>query len=188
MVRQLLRFASGPECDSLAVFALDRTVVGAESALRQLLGAGIRLRLQLNAPAALVALDLGGPEEILLNLASNARHAMPHGGQLTIATSIVEATGAAESRLLDGRCALVCVSDTGAGMDAQTQARAFEPFFTTKPAGNGTGLGLAMVHGIVERAGGEIQLTSELGRGTTFRIYLPLSAGCGPDDDAPYRA
>ena len=184
MVRQLLRFASGPESDSMGVYALDRTVRGAEAALCQLLGDGIALHLQLNAPGVLVALDLGGPEEILLNLAANARDAMPGGGALTIETRVVEAPLAFDPRLPARRHALLSVSDTGHGMDPRTQARVFEPFFTTKSAGQGTGLGLAMVYGIVKRAGGEIQLTSALQQGTTFRIYLPLSPEPDPDPDS----
>jgi PAS domain S-box-containing protein len=181
MVRQLLRFASGPESDSMAVFALDCAVAGAEGALRQLLGAAIDLRLRLSAPGVSVALDLGGPEEILLNLASNAMHAMPDGGKLTIETAVVDANVGLDPRLPPQVYALLSVSDTGRGMDLCTQARAFEPFFTTKSAGNGTGLGLSMVYGIVKRAGGHILLESELQVGTTFRIYLPVSADEGGD-------
>jgi two-component system, cell cycle sensor histidine kinase and response regulator CckA len=177
MVRQLLRFASGPECDSMAVFELDCAVAGAEGALRQLLGTAVQLRVRLNAPGATVALDLGGPEEVLLNLASNAVHAMPDGGALTIETNVVAANIGLDPRLPPQAYAVLSVSDTGRGMDVRTQARAFEPFFTTKSAGNGTGLGLSMVYGIVKRAGGHIQLTSELTMGTTFRIYLPLTGG-----------
>ncbi|HMI91663.1 MAG TPA: ATP-binding protein, partial [Polyangiales bacterium] len=179
MVHQLLRFASGPECDSMAVFELDCVVAGAEGALRQLLGAKVQLRLRLNAPGATVALDLGGPEEILLNFASNAVHAMPDGGAFTIETQVVAANIGLDPRLPPQAYALLSVSDTGRGMDVRTQARAFEPFFTTKSAGTGTGLGLSMVYGIVKRAGGHIQLTSELKVGTTFRIYLPLNGGTG---------
>ena len=178
MVRQLLRFASGPHSDSMAVYRLDASVRAAEDALRHTVGPSVRLQLNLDAPAAQVCLDLGGPEEILLNLASNALHAMPGGGALTVDTRVVEASIGMDPRLPAQTFALLSVSDTGKGMDPRTQARAFEPFFTTKSAGNGTGLGLAMVYGIVKRAGGHIQLTSELRHGTTFRIYLPLC-----DDD-----
>lgn len=182
MVRQLLRFASGPESDSTGIFKLDAAVRGAEQALRQLIGGAVDLRLNLSAPNAEVCLDLGGPEEILLNLASNALHAMPDGGELTIETRTVVANVGLDPRLPAQSFALLSVSDTGRGMDPRTQARAFEPFFTTKSAGNGTGLGLAMVYGIIKRAGGHIQLTSELRKGTTFLIYLPL---CNePDADS----
>jgi PAS domain S-box-containing protein len=176
MVRQLLRFASGPQVDTMAVTKLDSSVRSCEDAMRQLLGPTIELQLRLGAGDAEVWLDLGGLEEILLNLASNALHAMSNGGELAIETRIVQADFGLEPRLSSSHpYALLAVSDTGKGMDTRTQTRAFEPFFTTKSPGKGTGLGLAMVYGIVKRAGGHVQLTSELRRGTTFRIYLPLS-------------
>ena len=175
MVRQLLRFAAGPQVDSMGVFTLDDVVRGAEDSLRQLLGPTVELQLSLSAPGAEVWLDLGGPEEILLNLASNALHAMSDGGELTVETQVLETNAGLDPRLPSQRYALLAVSDNGRGMDTRTQARAFEPFFTTKSPGNGTGLGLAMVYGIVKRAGGHIQLTSEPRLGTTFRIYLPLT-------------
>jgi PAS domain S-box-containing protein len=189
MVRQLLRFASGPHVDSMAVYKLDDVVRGVGDSMRELLGPTVELKMRLNAPEAEVCLDLGGPDEILLNLASNALHAMPDGGELTVETQIVTANLGLDARLTSQTYALLSVSDTGRGMDTRTQARAFEPFFTTKSAGNGTGLGLAMVYGIVKRAGGHIQLTSELRLGTTFRIYLPLAAP-EPDGigDPPLRA
>jgi PAS domain S-box-containing protein len=174
MVRQLLRYASGPEYDSTGIFKLDDAVRGAESAVRQILGPTIELHVRLGAPDAEVCLDLGGPEEILLNLAANALDAMPEGGELRIETRTVVANVGLDPRLPAQSFALLVVSDNGRGMDAKTQARAFEPFFTTKSAGHGTGLGLSMVFGIVTRAGGHIQLSSELRHGTTFGIYLPL--------------
>jgi two-component system, cell cycle sensor histidine kinase and response regulator CckA len=179
MVQQLLRFASGPQADSMGVLELDAAVRSAEESVRELLGPTIELRTRLDAPDAHVCLDLGGVDEILFNLAANARHAMPTGGQLTIETGFVEANIGLDPRSPLQTYALLSVSDTGGGMDARTQARAFEPFFTTKSADNGTGLGLAMVYGIVKRAGGHIQLASELRQGTSFRIYLPLST---PDE------
>ena len=188
MVRQLLRFASGPQSDSMAVFRLDETVRVAEEALRHVVGPTIDLKLRLDAPDAKVCVDLGGPEEILLNLASNALHAMPGGGELTIETQRVEANIGMDPRLPARTFVLLGVSDTGRGMDPRTQARAFEPFFTTKSAGNGTGLGLAMVYGIVKRAGGHIQVTSELRQGTTFSIYLPLCDDEGSMGSGPVRA
>ncbi len=163
MVRQLLRFASDPAGDlsgtSLAIDAVIRT---AAPSLRLLLGQKVALEVELGAPDAHVCLDAGGPEEILRNLASNADHAMPSGGKLRISTA-TESTGHL----------VLTVSDDGVGMDSETLSRAFEPFFTTK-RGRGTGLGLAMVYGIVKRAGGYIELTSEPGCGTLFRIHLPL--------------
>ena len=166
MVRQLLRFASDPAGESSGIsLALDSAIRTAAPTLRVLLGERVALELELEAPDAHVCLDAGGPEEILRNLASNAEHAMPNGGKLRISTAL-ESPGHL----------ILTVSDDGVGMDSETLSRAFEPFFTTKPAGRGTGLGLAMVYGIVKRAGGYVELISEPGCGTTFRIHLPLCA------------
>lgn len=117
-------------------------------------------------------------EQILLQLTSNSSDAMPSGGQLTIATDVVELTGADTEAhpgddIVPGTYVMISVSDTGSGMDRATLGRAFEPFFTTRPFGQGTGLGLAMVHGIVKQHGGHVLAASEPGQGTTIRVYLP---------------
>ena len=125
-----------------------------------------------------VVADRGQIGQMLLNLAVNAREAMPQGGIVTFATSVAdpgEAHAGVWPGARPGRCAKLTVSDTGRGMDAETMSRAFEPFFTTKPPGQGTGLGLSAVYGIVTKAGGAITIDSEEGRGTSFRIYLPAA-------------
>ncbi|HWZ88324.1 MAG TPA: ATP-binding protein, partial [Polyangiaceae bacterium] len=138
---------------------------------RRLLGEDIILKTVLAAPLGCVKVDVGQIEQVILNLALNARDAMPKGGILTIATSN------AEEPLRPGEpirpTVMLSVSDTGAGMDEAMQQRAFEPFFTTKAPGKGTGLGLATVFGVVEQSGGRISLSSELGHGATFVIHLP---------------
>jgi two-component system, cell cycle sensor histidine kinase and response regulator CckA len=128
---------------------------------------------------------------VLLNLAINARDAMPHGGTLVIEADEAELDGLElnmQPAVPPGRYARVQVSDTGEGMSAEVAAHIFEPFYTTKPRGKGTGLGLATVYGIVTEAGGSINVFSELGVGTTFRIYLPIAAGSSATAAATVRA
>jgi two-component system cell cycle sensor histidine kinase/response regulator CckA len=144
---------------------LGATVSGMERLLAPLIGADIEL-VTLGEPGCVVLADRGQIEQVIANLAVNARDAMPDGGSLTIETRRARTPGGAE----------LLVTDTGAGMDAETRALAFEPYFTTKPAGKGTGLGLATVYGIVAQSGGEIDLDSAPGRGTRFRILLPLAS------------
>ena len=147
-----------------------------EPMLRRLLGAYLRLEVRAGRGLAPVRADPSQVEQLLLNLVLNARDAMPGGGRLTIETQDVEIAGGTAPQAPPGRHVMIAVSDEGIGMDPETRARVFEPFFTTKPAGEGSGLGLASVHQVVERAGGTVVVDSQPGLGSTFRVYLPCAA------------
>jgi signal transduction histidine kinase len=175
LTSQLLAFARR-QIVQPRIVDLNQMLREVERLLRRLLGETIELGISPAASLGTVRIDPGRFEQVLVNLAVNARDAMPAGGTLTLETLDVlldEEYARQHPGVVPGRYVLLAVSDTGVGMDARTQARVFEPFFTTKPAGRGTGLGLSMVYGIVRQAGGHIWLYSELGRGTTFKIYLP---------------
>jgi two-component system cell cycle sensor histidine kinase/response regulator CckA len=151
--------------------------------LRRLIGEDVELALATGASRGLAQVDPGQFEQAVVNLAVNARDAMPHGGRLTIETRDVAANGDEAGHLPGvppGRYVGVSVSDTGHGMDDATRERIFEPFFTTKPPGEGTGLGLAMVYGFVKQSGGHVEVSTELGRGTTFTLYLPRAEAAAP--------
>jgi two-component system cell cycle sensor histidine kinase/response regulator CckA len=152
---------------------LNDVVTEMESLLRQVAGEDIELEAVSSCENAFVNADRGQLEQVLVNLGVNACDAMPGGGRLTFEVGRVEAGPADPAGVKPGPCALLSVTDTGCGMDAETAERVFEPFFTTKT--DGTGLGLAMAHGIVTQSGGTISASSQLGEGTTFKIYLPLS-------------
>jgi PAS domain S-box-containing protein len=145
--------------------------------LVRIIGEDIKLKAVFNDATLLVMADAGQIEQILMNLAANARDAMPDGGELTIETSLQEIDGAFVQSYdcgKPGRYALISISDNGCGMDDETRIRIFEPFFTTKGVGKGTGLGMAIVHGIVSQHNGFVYVYSELGRGIVFKIFIPL--------------
>jgi signal transduction histidine kinase/ActR/RegA family two-component response regulator len=170
LTRQLLAFGRRQMLQPRAI-DLNETVRDVERMLRRLLPPDIRFETTLSPGPAMVMADPGQVEQVLINVAINARDAMPDGGALTITTANVD--GPAEASGMTEPHVVVTVADTGVGMKPETKARVFEPFFTTKGVGKGTGLGLATVHGIVEQSGGRISLESEPGRGTTFMIRLP---------------
>ncbi|HVF62257.1 MAG TPA: response regulator [Thermoanaerobaculia bacterium] len=186
LTRQLLAFSRR---QVLQPQTLDLREVVAEAAKRlgRLLGEGVELEIAARLPVKAKA-DRGQLEQVLVDLAQNARDAMPAGGTLRIEIAEIDlaAAGAAERPAVKpGRYALLSVSDTGAGMDGEVLSHLFEPFFTTKGVGQGTGLGLATVYGIVRQSGGHVTVESAPGRGTTFRIYLPLVEEPGAAAAAP---
>src|SRR5581483_10161490 len=144
--------------------------------LRTLLGTSIQLLFEADPTLNMVFADATQLEQVLINLCLNARDAMPMGGKLELATQQVEIAHGSQRvqpYLAPGPYVLLQVKDTGIGMDEQVQARLFEPFFTTKEVGQGTGLGLAMVYGIIKQHHGMIRVQSQHGKGTTFSLYLP---------------
>ena len=175
LTSQLLAF-SRRQMIQPQVLDLNRLISNLEKMLRPLIGEHIQLNIVLSPELGQIEADPAQIEQILLNLAANARDAMPQGGQLTIEAANAELDKQAtrgRQELRPGPYVSLVVSDTGQGMDAETMSHLFEPFFTTKPLGKGTGLGLSSVYGIVKQNGGDITVSSEPGRGTTFRILLP---------------
>lgn len=175
LTRQLLAFSRQ---QVLAPKVLDLNVVVSEvdAMLRRLIGEDIELLLHRDQSLGHVMADQGQIEQVILNLAVNARDAMPSGGKLSIGTSNVELDKSLASKLpmiSPGRYVRISISDTGVGMSAEIQAHIFEPFFTTKPLGRGTGMGLATVYGIVKQSNGFIYVESKVGKGTRFEVYFP---------------
>jgi CheY-like chemotaxis protein len=174
LIRQLLTF-SRRQVVQPKVLNINDSVSALEKILRRVLGEHIRIETALDANLGSVRADANQVDQVILNLAVNARDAMPTGGRLKIQTSNV----VIEDGRTDGATEFVMlsVSDTGVGMDAETQKHIFEPFFTTKEIGKGTGLGLATVYGITQQSGGHVEVHSEIGKGARFEIYLPRVDG-----------
>ena len=175
LTRQLLAY-SRPARDELGAVDLNSTVAGIQTLLTRLLGENIAIVTSLDPRAPTILGTSSGVEQIVVNLAVNARDAMPAGGELRISTHVEP--GGAHARLV--------VEDTGEGIDDAIAARVFEPFFTTKEVGMGTGLGLSTVYGIVEQSGGTITLASRQGEGTRFDVLPPVAVR-GPEDVTPSR-
>jgi two-component system cell cycle sensor histidine kinase/response regulator CckA len=171
LTQQLLAF-SRKQIVAPRVLDLNAVVADTEAMLQRLIGEDILLTKDLQAELAPVRADPTQVQQVVMNLAVNARDAMPQGGRLSILTRDV------------GRYALLAVTDTGCGMTEEVKAHLFEPFFTTKGPGEGTGLGLPTVYGIVKQSGGHVEVESEVGVGTTFRVYLPQAEGT-PTEEKP---
>lgn len=187
LTRQLLAF-SRKQVLQPEVVRLNGLLSELLKLLQRLIGEDIELQFSPSAGSDLAKVDPSQFEQAIINLAINARDAMPQGGRLTIETSACELGAdytAYRADVRPGAYTLIAVSDTGHGMDEETRLRAFEPFFTTKESGKGTGLGLAIVYGFVKQSGGHVEIYSEVGVGTTFKVYLPHTEQPRADDDWP---
>ncbi|TFW25551.1 PAS domain-containing sensor histidine kinase [Massilia arenosa] len=184
MTQQLLSFArQQPLAPTL--HNLNQLIMGFEAVLQRALSSAIHFELDLSTDIGNVLVDEARFEAALLNLVVNARDAMPDGGQLHLTTANVSLATHQVGTLPPGRYVRICLADTGTGMPPEVRRRVFEPFFTTKPVGRGTGLGLAQVHGFIAQSGGDIEVESAVGQGTTFRMYLPVYDGVA-EEPAPH--
>ena len=176
LTKGLLAFSRKQAIDVKPV-GLNNIIKSIEKLITRLIGEDIELKVKLSDKEIIVVADSGQIEQVLMNLATNARDAMPDGGFLSITTDLINLDDSfirAHAYGSPGRYALITVTDTGMGMDEETKEKIFEPFFTTKEVGKGTGLGLSIVYGIVKQHQGYINVYSELSKGTTFKIYLPI--------------
>jgi PAS domain S-box-containing protein len=183
LTQQLLAFSRKQVLEP-KVLDLNSIVADVEKMLRRLIGEDLELEIVPASTLGRVKADRGQIEQVILNLAVNARDAMPHGGKLKIETMNADLDENDARRLryvIPGHYVMLQVSDTGTGMSAEVQSHIFEPFFTTKEQGKGTGLGLATVYGVVKQSGGYIWLESELGKGSRFQVYLPRVEGVEPE-------
>ncbi len=190
LTRQLLAFGRKQVLQPRLV-DINQVLEGFAPILRRLVSESVQLRFELCPTPVSVLVDPGKIEQVVVNLAVNARDAMPDGGPLLIETQCIQLDhdyAHVRPDVAPGHYAVIIVTDRGTGMDAATRARAFEPFFTTKEPGQGTGLGLSTVFGIVKQSGGHVWLYSEPGQGATFKIYLPLHQGDSAQLEQPPNA
>jgi two-component system cell cycle sensor histidine kinase/response regulator CckA len=187
LTRQLLAF-SRKQVMQPRILNLNRVVEQTRGMLARLLGEDVELVTTLSADLGNILADPALIEQVIINLAVNARDAMPNGGVLKIETESAIIKGSDDAALPPGKYALLRVADNGVGMDPETRSRAFEPFFTTKAPGKGTGLGLSMAYGVVAQSGGSIRVDSETGKGTTFSVYLPCASAPRALTPSPSRA
>jgi signal transduction histidine kinase len=177
LTRQLLAFGRGQFFQS-EILDHNQVLAGMDGMLRQIMGAGVAVRLVPAAGLKPVKADAGQIEQVIVNMAINARDAMTNGGSLVLETSNVtldQASPGRDPELKPGRYVLLSIADTGVGISGEATKSLFEPFYTTKDVGKGTGLGLATCYGIIKQSGGHISVNSALGEGATFKIFLPQS-------------
>lgn len=190
LVKQLLAF-SHKQVMQPKVLNINRVFAEMEQMLNRLLGENIQIKARFTDTPLWVKMDPGQLEQVIVNLTTNARDAMPEGGTLSFVTSLVEISqtnSGSNENLAAGCYASFCVGDTGSGIGSATVANIFEPFFTTKESGKGTGLGLSTVYGITKRIGGDVAVQTEEGKGSIFQIYLPISNEAPPVEKADLKS